>query len=66
MTKLPVEPYWVNAANWWLKNHNDNNHEFNLWLREQGVHVVKRDKFYPWIEFHEPVHAVIFQLKWSD
>jgi hypothetical protein len=65
MTQLPIEPYWVNAAEWWLANHNSDNEDFNYWLHTQGVFTVKRKSFYPWIEFENPEDALIFQLKWS-
>jgi hypothetical protein len=65
MTRLPIEPYWVNAAEWWLANHNSNTEEFRFWLYTQGVFPVRRRSFYPWIEFEDPEQALMFQLKWS-
>ena len=65
MTRLPIEPYWVNAAEWWLANRNSDYDEFNFWLYSQGVFAVKRKSFYPWIEFENPEDAIIFQLRWS-
>lgn len=69
MNQLPVEPYWVNAARWWIDNHPGGPGEYSsflAWLTEQGVSVVKRDSYYPWIDFHSAEHAVIFQLRWCD
>ena len=65
MIKLPIEPYWVNAALWWLENRNSNSEEFRYWLYTQGVFPVKRRSFYPWIEFEDPELATMFQLRWA-
>lgn len=65
MTRLPIEPYWVNAATWWLANCNSDNTEFNRWLFTQGVFPINRQSFYPWIEFENPEDAIMFQLRWS-
>jgi hypothetical protein len=65
MTRLPIEPYWVNAATWWLENCNTNNDEFCYWLFTQGVFPVKRKSFYPWIEFGCAEDATMFQLRWG-
>ena len=65
MTRLPIEPYWVNAAEWWLANRNSNNEEFRFWLYTQGVYPVVRKTFYPWIEFEDPEQALLFQLRWA-
>jgi hypothetical protein len=65
MIRLPIEPYWANAALWWLENRNSNNEEFRYWLYTQGVFPVQRQSFYPWIEFEDPEQATMFQLRWS-
>lgn len=65
ITQLPIEPYWVNAAEWWLANRNTDNNEFNCWLYSQGLFAVHRESFYPWIEFSNPKQALLFQLRWS-
>jgi hypothetical protein len=65
VTRLPIEPYWVNAAEWWIKHHDCNNDKFNYWLYTQGVFPVKRRSFYSWIEFEDPEQALMFQLKWA-
>lgn len=65
MTRLPIEPYWVNAATWWLDNCNSDNTEFNRWLFAQGVFPINRQSFYPWIEFENPEDAIMFQLRWG-
>ena len=65
MTRLPIEPYWVNAAEWWLANCNSDNEAFCYWLYTQGVFPAKRHSFYPWVEFENPEDAVVFQLRWS-
>ena len=65
MIRLPIEPYWVNAAEWWLENRNSNSEEFRYWLYTQGVFPVRRTSFYPWIEFEDPELATMFQLRWS-
>ena len=65
VTRLPIDPYWINAAQWWLANHNYNNEEFCCWLKEQGVVIVKRYHFYPWLDFHDYEAALIFQLRWA-
>lgn len=65
MTRLPIEPYWVNAAEWWIENHNSNTEEFGYWLYTQGVSPVMRKSFFPWIEFEHANQALIFQLKWA-
>ena len=65
MIRLPIEPYWANAALWWLENRNSNNEEFRYWLYTQGVFPVQRKSFYPWIEFEDPELATMFQLRWA-
>lgn len=65
ITRLPIEPYWANAAFWWLENRNCNNAEFNQWLYKQGVIPMQHEQFHPWIYFEKPEDALIFQLRWA-
>lgn len=65
MTQLPVEPYWKNAARWWLKNYNEEIGRYNIWLRDQGVNIVNRPVFYPWIDFESEYDALVFALRWA-
>jgi len=64
MITVLVEPYWVNAAEWWLKYRNDNQTQFNVWLSKQGVLVKYRKEYTPYIEFSSEVQAKVFQAKW--
>jgi len=66
MYKLPVDPYYFNAATWWLKNRNTNNGEFRAWLKEQGTEIQKHDSYYPWLDFEYSFSMTLFRLRWSD
>jgi hypothetical protein len=66
MYKLPVEPYYVNAAKWWLENKNNNNDEFRLWLEDQGVTIKNRDSYYPWLDFEDSFLMTLFRIRWAD
>lgn len=66
MIQLPVEPYYVNAATWWLQNKNSNISEFNSWLEGQGVIIKNRDSYYPWLDFESPLSATLFRIKWNS
>lgn len=65
MVTIPVEPYYVNAATWWLQNKNNNNDEFKAWLQDQGVIIKDRDSYYPWLDFESPLLATLFRIKWK-
>jgi hypothetical protein len=66
MVRLPITPYWTNAAQWWMDNHNSNTHEFNQWLCVQGVTLQPfRPHSYPWIEFEDHELAALFILRWA-
>lgn len=65
VTRLPNDPYWFNAAMWWMTNCNCNNEEFCGWLSEQGVIIMKRHHFYPWLDFNDRDAALLFQLRWA-
>jgi len=66
MYKLPVDPYYFNAANWWLQNRNHDNEEFKAWLKEQGCEIQKHDSYYPWLDFEYSFSMTLFRLRWSD
>ena len=66
MYKLPVEPYYVNAAKWWLENKNHDNEEFKAWLEEQGTIIKDRNSYYPWLDFESPLLATLFRIKWKS
>ena len=66
MYRLPVEPYYVNAATWWLENRNNDNEEFKAWLHSQGTIVEEHDSYYPWLEFSNPLLVTLFKIRWSD
>ena len=66
MYKLPVEPYYVNAATWWLENKNHDNEEFKAWLKEQGIVIQEHDSYYPWLDFENPLAATLFRIMWAD
>ena len=63
---IPVDPYYFSAATWWLKNRNDNQLHFNLWLCEQGVVLKKRKEYTPYLEFSSQVESEIFKMKWHS
>ena len=66
MYKLPVDPYYVNAATWWLENRNHDIEEFNAWMKEQGTEIQKHDSYYPWLDFESPLAATLFRIMWAD
>jgi len=66
MYKLPVDPYYFNAATWWLENMNHDNEEFKAWLKEQGTEIQKHDSYYPWLEFEDSFMMTLFRIRWSD
>lgn len=66
MIRLPVDPYYVNAATWWLENKNHNNEKFKAWLKEQGTEIQEHDSYYPWLDFESPLSATLFRIMWSD
>lgn len=65
MVTIPIDPYYVNAATWWLQNKNNNNDEFKAWLQDQGVTIKDRDSYYPWLDFESPLLATLFRIKWK-
>jgi hypothetical protein len=65
MIKVPIEPYWFNAVEWWMTTNNDNIIEFNNWLTSQGAIVIERTQFYPWVDFDTEENAVLFILMWG-
>jgi hypothetical protein len=66
MIRLPVDPYYFNAATWWLKNRNDDSEEFKAWLKEQGTEIQEHDSYYPWLDFESPLLATLFRIKWGS
>ena len=66
MFKIPVDPYYVNAATWWLENNNHDNEEFKAWLKEQGTVIQEHDSYYPWLDFESPLAATLFRIMWAD
>jgi hypothetical protein len=70
MTRVPIEPYWFNAIEWWMTTHGYEEGVkridlFNEWLRQQGATVMNRTEFYPWVEFELEEYAVLFVLTWG-
>jgi hypothetical protein len=66
MIKLPVDPYYINAATWWLNNRECDNNQFQEWLQYQGVITADRETYYPWLDFDNTLLATLFKIKWSD
>lgn len=66
MYRLPVDPYYVNAANWWLENNNSDNDQFKAWLGGQGTIIEEHDTYYPWLDFESGLLMVLFRMKWSN
>jgi hypothetical protein len=66
MYRLPVEPYYVNAATWWLENNNSNNDQFKAWLKSQGTIIEEHDSYYPWLDFESGLLMVLFRMKWTN
>jgi hypothetical protein len=66
MIKTPVDPYFVNAAMWWLDNKNSDLKQFRAWLEEQGTIIEDRSEFCPWLYFDSEVKAEIFKAKWRN
>lgn len=65
MYRLPVEPYYVNAANWWLENNNSNNDQFKVWLKSQGTVIEEHDSYYPWLDFEDPLEVQRFMIRFG-
>jgi len=63
-TRIPIEPYWENAALWFLNNRGDSITEYHKWLGEQGIIGLPRPTYTPYLEFEDPCLATIFMLKW--
>jgi hypothetical protein len=67
VNKLPLEPYWVNAAMWFVDNRpSDSILQFHSWLRNQGVINLPREQFTPYIEFDSALAATLFAVKWAQ
>ena len=50
--RLPLDPYWHNAATWWLENVGFNQaSEYDEWLAEQGVVGMPRAVFTNYLEY---------------
>ena len=62
--RLPLEPYWHNAATWWIENTEGNLTEYYQWIAEQGVIGLPRKEFTDYLEFANPYQALIFRMKW--
>jgi len=66
MNKLDIEPYWVNAAKWYINNRGISSiNDFHNWLRNQGVINLPRKELTLYIEFSSIYELVLFQIKWS-
>ena len=61
-----VDPYWINAATWWTENRNNDVEAFNKWLAKQGVLIIDRDEFTPYIQFDNDLSATLFKMKWAN
>jgi hypothetical protein len=66
MYRLPVDPYYVNAATWWLENNNSNNDQFKVWMKSQGTVIEEHDSYYPWLDFESGLLMVLFRMKWTN
>jgi hypothetical protein len=66
MYRLPVDPYYINAATWWLENCNSNNDQFKVWLKSQGTIIKEHDSYYPWLDFESGLLMVLFRMKWTN
>jgi hypothetical protein len=65
MIKLPIDPYWENAINWFVEHKQGGIRDFHRWLAEQGVVGLPRNEFTPYLEFINPYQAIIFRIKWA-
>jgi hypothetical protein len=66
MYRLPVDPYYVNAATWWLENNNSNNDQFKVWMKSQGTVIEEHDSYYPWLDFESGLLMILFRMKWTN
>ena len=66
MMLCDVDPYWINAATWWTENRNNDVEAFNKWLAKQGVLIIDRDEFTPYIQFDNDLSATLFKMKWAN
>lgn len=71
---VPVEPYWVNATNWWAEQNlvseirkatKEEIAEYDSWMQQQGARVIRNGEYYPWLEFDDELLAIKFMLKWA-
>jgi hypothetical protein len=74
LIKVPVEPYWVNAVQWYVENcmgicteENQKKElaKYDAWMSEQGAHIIRIGDYYPWLHFTDPVAATMFMLRWA-
>ena len=80
MTPVAVDPYWYNAAHWYMTTNppvkwQDDGYEqytldFESWLVEQGATLERQlsgssKDYHPWLYFEDPVMAMAFVLRWS-
>ena len=74
ITKVPVEPYWVNATNWWVEKNlgsaarqatKEEVADYDNWMLEQGACVIRTGEYNPWLEFNDELLATKFMLMWA-
>ena len=62
---IPLDPYWSNAAAWWVANERGGIDDYYQWMENQGVIGLPRENFTDYLEFINPYQALIFRIKWA-
>ena len=66
MIQVPLEPYWVNAANWFINKYGTDQQEYYRWLADQGVQGLPMlTEFTDHLKFIDPDQALLFRLRWA-
>lgn len=65
MIQVPLEPYWVNAANWFIDKYGVDQQEYHRWLANQGVVGSQVLTYTDHLKFIDPDQALLFRLRWA-
>ena len=64
--RLPLDPYWENAVQWWSKQPGPaNSGDYYAWMAEQGAIGLPRAVFTNYLEFEHEEDALLFRLRWA-
>lgn len=66
MIQVPLEPYWVNAANWFIERYGSDQRAFICWLTDQGVQGLPMvTEYTDHLKFIDANQALLFRLRWA-